>query len=107
MRLRNSWDITVASVMFCRSFERFTPAQCLGAFDGSGDRARRCFRVGAHSVFGDGFGNIYNDWAAANFADIPAQSGVLADPDGDGEANLIEFAFGTDPRAGWGESLAR
>src|SRR5262245_37324064 len=41
----------------------------------------------------------YNDWAATHFADIPAQSGPTNDPDSDGEINLIEFAYGTDPRA--------
>jgi len=41
----------------------------------------------------------YTNWAAAHFSDIPAQSGPLSDPDHDGEANVVEFAFGTDPRA--------
>jgi hypothetical protein len=41
---------------------------------------------------------FYNDWAASRFSDVPAQSGPLADPDQDGQANLFEFAFGTDPR---------
>ena len=41
----------------------------------------------------------YTNWAAAHFSDIPAQSGPLSDPDQDGETNVIEFAFGTDPRA--------
>lgn len=45
---------------------------------------------------------FYNDWAAAHFADIPAQSGWTNDPDGDGEINLTEFALGTDPRAAGG-----
>ena len=44
----------------------------------------------------------YTNWAAAHFSDIPAQSGPLADPDGDGEPNVVEFAFGTDPRVGGG-----
>src|SRR5262245_23338022 len=42
---------------------------------------------------------FYNDWAAAHFSDIPLQSGATNDPDGDGEVNVVEFAFGTDPRA--------
>jgi len=51
------------------------------------------------SSFSCGFGaQFYNDWAAAHFSDIPAQSGTTNDPDGDGESNLTEFAFGTDPR---------
>jgi hypothetical protein len=44
----------------------------------------------------------YTNWAAAHFSDIPAQSGPLSDPDKDGEPNVVEFAFGTDPRAGGG-----
>lgn len=40
----------------------------------------------------------YTNWAAVHFSDIPAQSGPLSDPDLDGEVNLVEFAFGTDPR---------
>ncbi len=42
---------------------------------------------------------FYNDWAATRFNDIPAQSGSTNDPDGDGEVNLVEFAYGTDPRS--------
>ncbi len=41
---------------------------------------------------------FYNDWAALHFNDIPAQSGATNDADGDGESNLTEFVFGTDPR---------
>jgi hypothetical protein len=41
---------------------------------------------------------FYCDWAATRFTDIPAQSGATNDPDGDGSANLVEFAFGTEPR---------
>src|SRR5207249_8370986 len=41
---------------------------------------------------------FYNDWAAAHFNDLPGQSGPLADPDQDGQTNIVEFAFGTDPR---------
>jgi len=41
---------------------------------------------------------FYNDWAAVHFSDIPAQSGPTNDPDSDGNLNVIEFAFGTDPR---------
>ena len=53
-------------------------------------------------IFTAGGAQFYNDWAAANFSDIPAQSSLTNDPDGDGELNLIEFAFGTDPRAASG-----
>lgn len=42
---------------------------------------------------------FYNDWAAAQFADAPALGGPTNDPDGDGAANLFEFAFGSNPRA--------
>ena len=44
----------------------------------------------------------YTNWAAAHFSDIPSLSGPLSDPDLDGEANVIEFAFGTDPRVAGG-----
>jgi pectate disaccharide-lyase len=44
----------------------------------------------------------YTNWINAHFSDIPALSGPLADPDGDGEPNVVEFAFGTDPRVGGG-----
>lgn len=49
------------------------------------------------SNFGRG-SQYYNDWANGRFTDVPTQSGITNDPDGDGEANLVEFAFGTDPR---------
>ena len=39
----------------------------------------------------------YNDWAASYFSGNPAQAGPTNDPDGDGDVNLVEFAFGTDP----------
>src|SRR5215472_2847033 len=39
----------------------------------------------------------YNDWAASYFSSNPAQAGPTNDPDGDGDVNLVEFAFGTDP----------
>lgn len=39
----------------------------------------------------------YNDWAASYFGSNPAQASPTNDPDGDGDANLMEFAFGTDP----------
>jgi hypothetical protein len=44
----------------------------------------------------------YTNWAGAHLADIPALAGPLSDPDGDGEVNLIEFVFGTDPRSAGG-----
>src|ERR1700755_1654195 len=44
----------------------------------------------------------YNDWTSNHLADIPAQAGPSDDPDGDSEPNLVEFAFGTDPRGGRG-----
>ncbi|HXT13689.1 MAG TPA: right-handed parallel beta-helix repeat-containing protein [Candidatus Angelobacter sp.] len=40
----------------------------------------------------------YSAWATNRFADIPTQAGISSDPDGDGQPNLVEFAFGTDPR---------
>src|ERR1017187_2862466 len=45
---------------------------------------------------------FYTNWAAAQFAGNPAQGDPLADPDSDGEANVVEFAFGTDPLASGG-----
>ena len=44
----------------------------------------------------------YTNWAAAHFTNNMSQSDPLADPDGDGEPNVVEFAFGTDPLAGGG-----
>ena len=41
---------------------------------------------------------FYNQWASQHFSDIPTQAGITNDPDGDGEGNLVEFTFGTDPR---------
>jgi hypothetical protein len=39
----------------------------------------------------------YTNWAVAHFSDNPAQGDPLLDPDQDGEPNVVEFAFGTDP----------
>ena len=43
----------------------------------------------------------FSEWQAAHFTTAeladPAISGPNADPDGDGRANLIEYAFGLDP----------
>ena len=41
----------------------------------------------------------YTNWAAIHFSSNPALGDPLADPDGDGEPNVVEFAFGTDPLA--------
>lgn len=43
----------------------------------------------------------YTNWAATHSL-TSVQSDSLADPDGDGEPNLVEFAFGTDPLAAGG-----
>jgi hypothetical protein len=40
---------------------------------------------------------FYTNWAAVHFSGNPAQGDPLADPDSDGEPNVVEFAFGTDP----------
>ncbi len=45
---------------------------------------------------------FYTNWAAVYFSGNPALGDPLADSDSDGEANLVEFAFGTDPLAGGG-----
>jgi hypothetical protein len=63
----------------------------------------RCISFGVlvflSSVFPAVGAQFYNDWAASHFSDIPGQSSPTNDPDGDGQVNLVEFAFGTDPRA--------
>ena len=41
----------------------------------------------------------YTNWAAIHFSGNPALGDPLADPDADGEPNVVEFAFGTDPLA--------
>ncbi|HTY86665.1 MAG TPA: hypothetical protein VMB80_04310 [Candidatus Acidoferrum sp.] len=41
---------------------------------------------------------FYTNWVAAHGLSL-AQSDPQADPDGDGEPNVVEFAFGTDPLA--------
>lgn len=63
--------------------------------------------------FGSTFGAVtgtapatspWDDWLAANFTAeeraLPAISGATADPDGDGSANLLEYAFDSNPRSG-------
>lgn len=40
---------------------------------------------------------FYNAWVSNRFAAFPAQAGPTNNPDGDADANLVEFAFGTDP----------
>ena len=39
----------------------------------------------------------YTNWAAIHFSGNPAQGDPSLDPDSDGEPNVVEFAFGTDP----------
>jgi hypothetical protein len=39
----------------------------------------------------------YNTWKARNFALNPGVGSPESDPDGDGRANLLEYAIGTDP----------
>jgi hypothetical protein len=39
----------------------------------------------------------YDTWKARNFALNPEAGAPEADPDGDGRANLLEYAIGTDP----------
>ena len=41
----------------------------------------------------------YTNWAGAHFIGNPAQGDPMLDPDADGEPNVVEFAFGTDPLA--------
>ena len=54
----------------------------------------------------------YNQWVSDHFTEQeigdPAIVGQDSDPDGDGMANLIEYAFGTEPREGdFDRNLAR
>src|ERR1041384_4021870 len=42
----------------------------------------------------------YSSGTNSYFGDVPTENGPTNDPDGDGEVNLLEFAFGTDPRSG-------
>jgi hypothetical protein len=42
---------------------------------------------------------FYNDWAAGYFSGNSSQAAPTDDPDADGDANLVEFALGTDPTA--------
>src|SRR5262249_13210685 len=49
---------------------------------------------------------FYNSWAATYLNNVPEQSGPTNDPDADGEVNLVEFAFGTDPMTPGGISGA-
>jgi len=49
-------------------------------------------------------------WRTARFgadAGVPSIAGDLADPDGDGLQNLLEYALGSDPRVASAESLPR
>jgi hypothetical protein len=42
--------------------------------------------------------SLREEWRRLHFAGMdPARAGDLADPDGDGAANLLEYALGTDP----------
>ena len=41
---------------------------------------------------------FYNDWVSNRFTLYPSQSGPTNNPDGDADANVVEFAFGTDPQ---------
>src|SRR6267378_1135977 len=61
-------------------------------------RAVLLFCAAAFCVVPVDSAQFYNDWAAAHFSDLPSQSGPFADADQDGQTNLVEFAFGTDPR---------
>jgi hypothetical protein len=54
------------------------------------NRALSDAEVGALAAAGG-----YDSWAAATV--VPALAAPLADPDGDGQVNLLEFAFDTDP----------
>ena len=50
----------------------------------------------------------YDSWRLAQFgaeAGNPVVAGELADPDGDGVANLLEYAFATEPRRAGGAAV--
>ena len=49
---------------------------------------------------------IYTAWAEGSFANTFTGTDPLQDQDGDGMANLMEFAFGTDPTLSSGAALA-
>lgn len=75
------------------------------------------YRVGISSGVGGGSTsttqvleavNSYTAWAAAAFGPeaTPGQLAAIADPDGDGWSNLLEYTFGTDPLAPDGTDAA-
>ena len=58
------------------------------------------------SLCSAGASQSYNAWAAGHISNLSSQRGTTNDPDGDGDVNLVEFAFGTDPLAPGGISGA-
>ena len=53
------------------------------------------------------YGQTFASWGTLNLAGVPAASATaLADADGDGTSNLLEFAFGTDPRSAGSDPIA-
>jgi hypothetical protein len=58
------------------------------------------------AAFRSGGAELYSSWTNSYFGDVPTESGPTNDPDSDAEINLLEFAFGTDPRSGTSSVLS-
>ena len=62
------------------------------------------------NISDDDYGNYASDglpdfWQVRSFGENGTQASPAADADGDGQVNLLEFAFGTDPAASSGGAI--